>query len=186
MLSRMGHTKTLISAERYFQMSFPDVRTELVDGEVIEMSPPGYLHGRICVRFSRRLDEFVEKHDLGAVVSEMGFILKRDPDVVRAPDIAFISKARMGELPDKRKFWPGPPDIAVEVLSPDDRASEVLAKVGECLQAGAGLVLVVDPETRTISAYRGIQSVRIYQAGDELSAEDLLPGFRLKVADLFS
>ena len=92
----------------------------------------------------------------------------------------------MAELPDPSKFWPGPPDLAVEVLSPEDRASEVSAKVGDYLDAGAVLVWVVDPESRTVSAYGGIQSVRVYRADDELSAEDLLPGFRLKLADLFS
>jgi Uma2 family endonuclease len=182
----MSETKMLITAERFFEMSFPDVRTELVDGEILQISPPGYRHGRICVRLSRRLDEFVERSNLGAVVSEVGFILRRDPDMVRGPDVAFLSAPRLAELPDPSKFWPGPPDLAVEVLSPEDRASEVSAKVGDYLDAGAVLVWVVDPESRTVSAYRGIQSVRVYRGDDELSAEDLLPGFRLKLADLFS
>lgn len=105
---------------------------------------------------------------------------------MRGPDVAFLSAPRLAELPDPSKFWPGPPDLAVEALSPEDRVSEVLTKVGDYLDAGAVLVWVVDPESRTASAYRGTQSVRVCRADDELSAEDLLPGFRLKVADLFS
>jgi Uma2 family endonuclease len=75
--------------------------------------------------------------------------------------------------------------LAIEILSPDDRASEVLAKVGEYLEAGTSLVWIINPDSRTVSAYRGIHSVRIYQAGDELLAKEVLPGFRMKVADLF-
>lgn len=181
----MGQTKTLTTAEQFFEMSFPDIRTELVNGEIVKMSPPGYRHGRICVRIARRLDEFVESRKLGAVVSEVGFILRRDPDLVRGPDVAFIDKTRLGKIGEIPQFWPGPPDLAIEILSPDDRASEVLAKVGEYLEAGAQLVWIIDPDSRTVSAYRGIHSVRIFQADEELSAAEVLPGFRMKVADLF-
>lgn len=182
----MAETKTLITAEQFSEMSFPDVRTELVDGEVIQMSLPGFEHADICVRIASELNRFVKAQKLGVVVSEMGFVLRRSPDLVRGPDLAFISKEKLETHGRTRKFWQGPPDLAVEVLSPDDRASEVLRKVGEYLDAGARLVCVVDPENRRVSAYRGLNQVRVYGPGDTLSGEDVLPGFSLPLNEIFA
>ena len=181
----MAEVKTLVTAEQFFEMPFPDVRTELVDGEIVQMSLPGYEHGRICSRINLRLAPFVEARGLGEVVTEVGFILRRNPDMVRGPDIAFVSREKLEAHGDTSKFWPGPPDLAVEVLSPEDRISEVLRKVGDYLEAGTRLVWVVDPETETVSAYRGLQQVRVYGAGEELPGEDVLPGFSLKLAEIF-
>ncbi len=181
----MDVTKTLITAEQFLEMNLSDVRAELVEGEVIEMSPPGAYHGVVCIKMSSKLESFVSTHSAGVVLSEIGFVLRRNPDLVRAPDIAFISQERVGAQGLTEKFWPGPPDLAVEVLSPDDRLSEVLRKVGEYLEAGGRLVWVVNSKNRTISAYRGLDQVRVYTADEELSGEDVLPGFRLKVAEIF-
>ncbi len=181
----MAEIKTLVTAEQFNEMSFPDVRTELVDGEIVQMSLPGYEHGRICTRFMVKLAPFVEARGLGEVVSEVGFILRRNPDMVRGPDVAFVSHEKLKAHGRTRKFWPGAPDLAIEVLSPDDRVSEVLRKVGDYLEAGTRLVWVADPETETVSAYRGLQQVRVYRSGEELPGEDVLPGFSLKVAEIF-
>ncbi len=182
----MAEAKTLITAEQFFEMSLPDVRAELVDGEVVLMSPPGFEHGDIALFLGSRLRQFADARGLGRVVSEVGFVLRRNPDLVRAPDVAFISQEKLEALGRTRKFWPGAPDLAVEVLSPDDRPSEILRKVGEYLEAGTRLVWVVSPESQTISAYRSLERVRVYGASDELSGEDVLPGFRLKVSEIFS
>ena len=182
----MAEVKTLVTAEQFYQMPYPDVRTELVDGEIVQMSPPGYEHGRICSRIDLKLRSFVEARSLGEVVTEVGFILRRNPDMVRGPDLAFISQAKLEAHGGTSKFWRGAPDLAVEVLSPEDRTSEVLRKVGDYLEAGTRLVWVVDPETQTVSAYRGLQQVRVYRIGEELPGEDVLPGFSLPVAQIFA
>ncbi len=182
----MAEVKTLVTAEQFYKMNLQDVRAELVDGEVVTMSLPGGIHGRVCIRIARPLDQFVSDRNLGWVVSEVGFILKRQPDLVRGPDVAFLSKEKVQAQKDPHKLWEGPPDLAVEVLSPDDRPSEVLRKVGEYLEAGTRLVWVVDPKNQTVSAHRGLHRVRVYGVGEELSGEDVLPGFSLKVADIFA
>lgn len=183
--SVMAGTKTLITAEQFFEMSLPDVRSELVDGEVVQMSPPGFEHADISARLIELLRSLIPR-TVGKVVSELGFILKRNPDLVRAPDVAFISRKNLEAHGRTRKFWPGPPDLAVEVLSPEDRAGEVLRKVGEYLEAGTGLVWVVDPEGRNVTSYRSLNQVRVYGVGEEIPGEDVLPGFSLKVSEIFA
>ncbi len=181
----MAGTKTLITAEQFFEMSLPDVRSELVDGEVVQMCPPGFEHADISARLIELLRSLIPR-TAGKVVSELGFLLKRNPDLVRAPDVAFISQKKLEAHGRTRKFWPGPPDLAVEVLSPEDRASEVLRKVGEYLEAGTRMVWVVNPEGRNVTSYRSLNQVRVYGAGEEIPGEDVLPGFSLKVSEIFS
>lgn len=182
----MGEVKTLVTAEQFYEMQLPDVRAELVDGEVVQMSPPGFDHGDISACITQELRLFAKARGLGSVVTEVGFLLRRNPDLVRGPDVAFVSQESLQAHGRTRKFWPGPPDLAVEVLSPEDRPSEILRKVGEYLEAGTRLVWVVDPENKTVSAHRSLHQVRVYGAGEELSGEDVLPGFSLKVAEIFA
>ncbi len=126
-------------------------RCELVRGELIEMSPTGFEHSRLAAEIAGILRDFVKPRGLGAITgSEGGFYIERNPDTVRTPDVGFI---RQDRLPTKKLsgFFEGPPDLAVEILSPSDRASEVIAKVHEWLHAGCKTVWIVDPETETIS-----------------------------------
>ena len=120
------------------------------------MSPAGSEHGWIVTNVTVPLAVFVKQRSLGRVFgAETGFRIGHDPDTVRA-DVAFVTAMRVGvELPPG--FFPGPPDLAVEVLSPDDRAGEVLAKVQDWLDAGCRAVWVVDPRTRTVTVYRSRQ-----------------------------
>ncbi len=163
-------------------------RCELVQGELIMMSPAGFDHGRIAINLAVLLDRFVRENRLGVIAAaETGFIISRNPDTVRAPDVAFVRKERLRDAP-KRGFFPGAPDLAVEVLSPDDTAAEVLAKVNDWLAAGTSQVWLVDPAHRTISIYRGRggeESVSIFGKDDAITASEPLAGFSLKVADAF-
>ncbi len=116
------------------------------DGELVEVPPAGALHGLIVRVFLRLLDPFVLARDLGEVFGDgVGYIIRRDPDVVRIPDASFVSRARIPAGGVPRGFWPFAPDLAVEIVSPGDSATELRAKVREYLDAGTRLVWVVWP-----------------------------------------
>jgi Uma2 family endonuclease len=164
-----------------------DVRRELVDGEVIEMTPAGGVHGEITGKVYQKLTDHVGARRLGkVVVGDVGFVLAlpSDPERVRAPDVAFVS---MGRLPDGRLpegFLRGAPDLAVEVLSPSDNPVEVQQKVRDYLEAGARLVWVVAPRARTVTVYRPDGSARLVREPERLDGEDVLPGLGIPLSDL--
>lgn len=178
--------KTLITADEFWRMSNDGSRYELVAGELIQMPPSGFLHGSVAMNCGSLLREYVRKYDLGVVsAAETGFKLRQNPDTVRAPDAAFVTKERVLVLGKTEKFWPGAPDLAVEVVSPNDRFDEVFEKAQEWLAAGTRLVWVVLPRTKTVMTYRPDGQARILQEHDELSGEDVLPGFACRVQELF-
>jgi Uma2 family endonuclease len=161
-------------------------RCELICGELIMMSPAGFEHGRIVINISIPLGNYVKHQELGVLTgAETGFQISSDPDTVRAPDIGFIRADRVPAAPIQG-FFPGAPDLAVEVLSPNDRASEVLSKVKDWLAAGCRAVWVADPDAHTVSVYRTRDDKVFWQVADELSGEDVLPGFKLPVAEIFA
>lgn len=149
------------------------------------MSPAGSRHGAIAARMAHLLLNFVEREKLGEVLgAETGFVIASDPDTVRA-DVAFLRADRVrGGLP--QGFFPGAPDLAVEVLSPEDRASEVLAKVEDWLIAGCRAVWVVDPKTRTVTVYRHGGDAVILKTTDTIPGGEVLPGLELPVANVFA
>jgi Uma2 family endonuclease len=160
-------------------------RCELVRGQLIMMSPAGANHGYIAVNVCRLIANHVVEHGVGRVfAAETGFFIGRNPDTVRAPDVAFVRKER-ATVP-KRGFFPGAPDLAVEVLSPDDSASEVLEKVEDWLAAGTESVWIVDPQRQTIAVHRASSPAQVFHADDEVTDEAVLPGFRMRVADVFA
>ncbi|MBU4400222.1 MAG: Uma2 family endonuclease [Planctomycetes bacterium] len=174
----------ITTAEQLFQ--HPGLgRCELLRGELVLMSPSGSLHAIIAATLAEILCGHVKKHNLGWVFgAEGGFQIRSDPDTVRAPDVAFVSAARMpASVPEG--FFPGPPDLAVEVLSPNDRASEVLAKVSDWLEAGCRKVWVVDPETRSVAVYAPKTEMRILHHSDTLTDQDVLPGFKVEIRKIF-
>jgi Uma2 family endonuclease len=160
-------------------------RCELVRGELVMMSPAGFEHGVIAGEVYGHLFNFVKQNQLGVVTAaETGFKISQDPDTVRAPDVGFIRTDRVPQI-RTRGYFVGPPDLAVEVVSPDDRAGEVLAKVQDWLTAGCRAVWVVDPTSQTISVYRASRETALLTLGDAVTDEELLPGFRLAVGDVF-
>lgn len=149
------------------------------------MTPAGHEHGRITVNFTWRLAQFVAEHNLGVVyAAETGFILSRDPDTVRAADVAFVSTNRLENL-DVGGYFPGAPDLAVEVISPGDRYTEVDAKVNEWLEAGAQMVVIINPRSRTVKVITSPDDVRGLREADEFDGASVVPGFRVKVAAIF-
>jgi Uma2 family endonuclease len=181
-------TKTRLTAEQLWRLGTGDVRRELVDGAIVEMTPAGGVHGHLTGRIFRKLDEFVELHGGGAVVAgDVGFVLAlpNDPERIRAPDVAFVSTERLpdGRLPES--FLRGAPDLAVEVLSPSDDPMEIQQKVSDYLTAGGRLVWVVAPRARTVTVYRRDGSARLLSESEALDGDDVLAGFVLSLRDLF-
>ena len=149
------------------------------------MSPAGSRHGIIAMRIGGWLMQFIYDNDFGEVAAaETGFRIESNPDTVRAPDVAFISKDRV-PLISETGFFPGAPDLAVAVLSPDDSASDVLQKVQDWLSHGAEQVWVADPKHRTISVYRASEAVMVFGEDEMLRAGGCVEGFEVRVADVF-
>lgn len=159
---------------------------ELVQGELLAMSPTGGEHGLLCARIIARLQFYADEQDAGVVLSsETGFLLERNPDTVRAPDASFIRKEHLAERPILRTFVPGAPDLAVEVISPGDSASQVQQKVQSWRAHGVQLVWVVEPNTQTVTVYRGDGTLSMLHRTDTLDGESVLPGFTYPLARLF-
>ena len=178
-------TKTLLTSDDLWKIVADGSRYELSLGELVPMTPVGIRHGVVVINLGRLLGDYVRKKGLGAVCTEVGFRLTRNPDTVRAPDVAFISRERLPAEGIPEKFAEFPPDLAVEVLSPEDTASELLRKVEEYLDAGVPLIWVVDPATRTTTVYRSLQNVTILSSDAELTGGKVVPGFQCKVSELF-
>jgi Uma2 family endonuclease len=180
----MATTERITSADQLFDAPGPG-RCELLRGELIMMSPTGSEHGYLVVNVTAPLATFVKKNSLGKVFgAETGFQIGLNPDTVRAPDVAFVRSERIGVKLGKG-FFQGAPDLAVEVVSPSDRAGDLLAKVQDWLDAGCRAVWVVDPGTRTVSIHRGDQPAVTLGEADLLDGGEIVPGFSLPIAEVF-
>ncbi len=149
------------------------------------MAPAGAEHGDVAAELLVRIRMFAKSQRLGKTyAAETGFTISRNPDTTRAPDVGFVKQERVRQSPE-RGFFEGAPDLAVEVVSPSDRAVEVMAQVDEWLGAGALSVWVVNPQGRSIEVYRHGREVLRYLDADVLRDEPALPGFELKLSDVF-
>ena len=149
------------------------------------MSPTGGTHGSLEAALTAGLLNFVAEAKLGRVmVGEVGVYIRRDPDTVRAADVLFISNQRLGgKLPSG--YLAVAPELVVEILSPDDRWSEVTQKLGEYFSIGVQRVWVVDPRLRKVFAYRSPTQMQALGPAEVLQDEEILPGFSLRLAELF-
>jgi Uma2 family endonuclease len=181
----MPHPARLVTAEELERFPSDDRRYELVKGRVVRMSPVGSRHGGVTIGLAFLLVQHVRAHALGAVVTEVGFVLATKPDTVRAPDLAFIRRGRIPATGLPRGFWKGSPDLAVEVLSPDDTPSEVRTKVDEYLRYGVPLVLTVDPDEKTVAVFRANAAPATLGMDQQLDLSDVVPGFRCDVREIF-
>jgi len=183
--TQMFEPGALVTAEELERYSSDDRRSELVDGRIVRMSPVGVEHGRTVVRLIGLLDSHVRARDLGFVLTEVGFKLASNPDTVRAPDVAFVRRDRI-PTPVPRGFLHGPADLAIEVLSPDDRVSEITAKVDEYLSAGVAVVLVVDPAHRVLTSHRRLSPPIVTVSPDDtIDLGDVVPDFIFRIGDVF-
>jgi Uma2 family endonuclease len=160
-------------------------KRELLQGEII-MSPAGSEHGMICVRIVVALEQHIRPHKIGMVFeSSTGFRLT--PEDLLSPDVAFVAKARLvGLKRPPRGFFPGAPDLVVEVLSPTDTSERMHEKLSLYFAHGARLAWVINPAERNALVYRGPEADRLLRLSDALDGDDVLPGFHLPLAELFA
>ncbi len=163
-----------------------DVFCELIDGVLIELTPPGGEHAFITSNVSALLTLYVKGHKLGrALTGDPGFILRRNPDTVRAPDIAFLSTERAARVTRWRGYLEVPPDLVVEVISPSNTAAEVQSKVHDWLEFGVRLVWLIYPETRSVQVVKSLQERLDLTEAAVLDGYDIIPGFSAQVSELF-
>ncbi len=180
----MSIATNLMTAEELTKLPRGSFRYELIKGELLTMSPAGEEHGAVIVNLTVPLAQHVKAFDLGVVYgAETGFKLASNPDTVLAPDIAFIRRERVGSI--SKGYRKGTPDLAVEVISPGDGKSKIKEKVELWLQAGALGVWVVNPQTRMVAVHRLNTEPRLLSQEDELTGDDLVPGFRFPVSEIF-
>ena len=176
----------LVTAEQFGRL--PDLpgigKRELVYGRIVEMPPPDCGHGERQSELAAELVIYRRRTKLGRVMTETGFILARDPDVVKLPDVAFVLEARIPPDYDPDTYFDGPPDLAVEVLSKSETLTAALDKIDEYLGCGVRLCWLLNPRRRTLTVYRrGAAAVELGEA-ETVDGGDVLPGFSCKVGDL--
>ena len=175
-----------VTAEELLETPNDGLRRELVRGEVRTMAPAGYQHGRIAQNIAASLDRLVREEGVGVILAaETGFKLAGDPDTVRAADVAFVARERAEAAGEVAGYWPGAPDLAVEVVSPNDRFAEVEEKVADWLAAGTRMVIVANPQGKTVTVRISEREARILSEGEVIDGGEVVPGWSLPVADVF-
>lgn len=181
---------THVTADEVAALESDGYRYDLLEGNLIRVSPAGFDHGHLAARIAARLVMFLDSHpELGiAVGAETGFRLARDPDTVLGPDAAVVRRDRLPPADQRRGYLELAPDLVVEIVSPSDRWATVSEKVDAYLVAGVALVWVVEPRARAVRVYTPAGAERRLRAddGEVLDAEPVLPGFRLLLTELFS
>ena len=174
----------LLTADELQHVYVPDKRVELVRGLLVVRELPGMRHARVAMDLALALGAHVRAAALGRVYAEAGFKLASNPDTVRGPDVAFIRRDRIPD-PEPTGFAHFAPDLVVEVISPGDRAGEVLAKVADWLSAGTRLVWVLDPARRVARVYRDDGTEQILTADESLDGGEVVPGFSCPLSEIF-
>ena len=183
----MAATGQRMTAEELLALPDDGLRHELIYGELRTTPPAGDEHGWVGMNVGGPLRQHVRAYNLGRVyLAETGYLLRRDPDLVRAPDVSFVSQERIAAGGRIRGFRLGAPDLAVEVLSPSDRPGAVAAKVAMWLAYGTRLVIVVDPDERRVWLHRLGQPPQELTEADTIDGADVVPGWCLPVAELFA
>ncbi len=174
------------TAAALFAMPRDGRRRELIRGALYTMTPAGFEHGRIAAALQWRLAAFISQNNLGVTLTaETGFLLSTNPDTVRAPDIAFVRRERLKAVKEQRGYFSGAPDLAVEIVSPYDSYSRVVAMARMWLDYGCQQVWIVEPESQQIAVHRIDGTTEVFRADQTLLAADLFPDWQLAVADIF-
>jgi Uma2 family endonuclease len=178
-------TKTLLTAKDLAEMGDEGEFCELVDGELVRMSPSFLPEARVVRMVQRLLDNFVFPRQLGEIFGpDLGYELT--PHRVRAPDVSFVSAVKLSAYGNPQEFAKVIPDLAVEVISPDVKYGYLQRKIRDYFEAGVRLLWIVDPAMQTVTVYRSPVELRVLTTADTLSGEDVIPGFSCPVAELFA
>jgi Uma2 family endonuclease len=183
----MATTEKLLTVEEFEQLPDDGKRYELIDGELREMAPTVNWHGEVESSLVIRLGGHVQAYGLGRVsCGEILYIVRRNPDRVRAADIAFIRQERVPSLEARQHIMKVIPDLVVEILSKNDTVEEISDKIDDWLNAGVQMLWVVDPFRRTVTIYRpGYDPVLLGERAT-LEGDPVVPGFRCPVAEIFA
>ena len=173
----------LMTAEELGNLPDEPLRHELIKGELLTMPLPKYEHMRVSANLTMILGQYVKANRLGQVCTEGGYKLESDPDTVLGPDVSFVALDRFALSPDG--YHDGPPDLAVEVLSPGDRRGKVEHKLLLWLEFGTKSVWLVNPRKRTVEIIHPTGERQLLHETDEL-VDDTVPGFRIKVSEIFT
>ena len=172
----------LVTADELEQM--PGAKDfELVRGKLVPGIPADDRHGQAAVVLAAELRAHVRKNHLGRVSDETGYILFRNPDTVRGPDVSFVASGRA--FAETRGLAQGAPDLAIEIISPKNGRETIAAKVHDYLAAGTRLVWVVDTTAKTVAVHRHAGEARVLDVHDHLDGEEVVPGFSYWLADFF-
>lgn len=172
-----------MTVEEFMNIDDDYHRHELIKGELLTMPPANYLHMRVCANLTMLLLQHVKANHLGVVGTEGGYKLESDPDTVLGPDVSFVATERSDVPLDA--YYPGPPDLAVEVLSPGDRRGRIERKVALWLEKGTRSVWLVNLRKRTVEVVSSSGAKKLLHEDDEL-VDDTVPGFRVKVSEIFA
>ena len=177
-------TKVLPTDEELMALPKDGYKRELLNGEIV-MSPAGSEHGRLIMRLASVFAPYVYQHGLGEVFDgQTGFRMKsRD---VLIPDISFVSKSRIAMLPEiPEGFFEGSPDLVIEVRSPSDTPKRFQEKLIQYFENNTVLAWAINSKRRTMSVYRGPDKVHVLNEDEELTGEDIVPGFSIPVSKIF-
>ena len=181
----MTQQKTLMTADEFYEFCCRnDGWYELVEGEVIELSPVNDEHSGISVNIGTAFNNYSRRQGFGQAGVEAGYILLSGPDTVRGPDVSFRLVPRSARR-QSVGFLQGAPDIAVEVFSPSNTVAQMEREVAEYLAAGSQRVWVAYPASRSVSVHRADGTTITYTGDDVITDEELLPGFSLPLSDIF-
>lgn len=176
-----------MTAEEFFLTVEPESgRYELVNGEIEFTPPPGLQHGEVQGLVYFAIKTYLLTNRIGRVFTESGALIERDPDTARGPDVSYYSQERLPFGVTVVAYHGKPPDLAAEVMSPDDTTAAMKAKAREYLAAGVRVVWVIDPDDRTVTVFAEPTRSTVLEAEATLTCEDVLPGFSCRVADLFA
>lgn len=175
-----------MTASELLRMPRGRYRCELIHGVLVTRPLADSGHGAVAARLLASLGQHVQQRALGDVFAAgTGFTLAIGPDHVRAPDVAFIARARLDRVREVDGFWPGAPDLVAEVVSPSDTYAEVEDKIFDWLGADCRMVIVVNARTRAVTVYRSLSQISVLGANDTLHGADVVPGWQLPIAQLF-
>ena len=182
----MVTTTRPMTAEELLNMPDDGFRYELVRGELRKRPLAGHVHGRYAASIGISLAVHVKANGLGKVYAAgTGFKLESDPDHVRAPDAAFVRRERAEAVGDAPGYFPGAPDLVIEVISPSDRYTEVYEKVADWLNAGAQAVVVVNARGKVVRVHRSLNDVVVLSESDMLDVNDVVEEWQMPVREIF-